>query len=161
VTLDASTLTTPVGELSLLARDGVLVAAGFADIETMHARIGHEPLTERTDLGGLSRGVAAYLAGDLTAMDDLPVDQPGGAFRQAAWTAMRRVPAGETITYTKLAAGAGNPKAVRAVASACAQNLIAPIVACHRIVRTDGSLGGYYYGLPVKQWLIDHERRHT
>jgi methylated-DNA-[protein]-cysteine S-methyltransferase len=160
MTLDATTLPTPVGGLSLLARDGAVVAAGFADIPTMHARIGDEPLTERTDLGELSRAVAAYLAGDLTALDDLPVDQPGGAFRQAAWTAMRRVPAGETITYTKLAAEAGNPKAVRAVASACAQNLIAPIVACHRIVRTDGSLGGYYYGLHVKQWLIDHERRH-
>jgi methylated-DNA-[protein]-cysteine S-methyltransferase len=161
MTLDATTLTTPVGGLSLLARDGVLVAAGFADIPTMHARISNEPLTERTDLGELSRGVKAYLAGDLTAMDHLPVDQPGGAFRQAAWTAMRRVPAGETISYTKLAAEAGNPKAVRAVASACAQNLIAPIVACHRIVRTDGSLGGYYYGLTVKRWLIDHERRHA
>jgi methylated-DNA-[protein]-cysteine S-methyltransferase len=160
MTIDATTLTTPVGDLSLLARDGALVAAGFADIETMHARVGDQPLTERTDLGDLSRGVAAYLAGDLTAMDDLPVDQPGGAFRQAAWTAMRRVPAGGTITYTKLAAEAGNPKAVRAVANACAQNLIAPIVACHRIVRTDGSLGGYYYGLHVKQWLIEHERRH-
>jgi methylated-DNA-[protein]-cysteine S-methyltransferase len=161
MTLDATTLPTPVGGLSLLARDGAVVAAGFADIRTMHARIGDEPLTERTDLGELSRAVAAYLAGDLVAMDDLPVDQPGGAFRQAAWTAMRRVPAGETITYTKLAAEAGNPKAVRAVASACAQNLIAPIVACHRIVRTNGSLGGYYYGLHVKQWLIDHERRHA
>jgi methylated-DNA-[protein]-cysteine S-methyltransferase len=93
-------------------------------------------------------------------MDEIPVTQPGGAFRQAAWTAMRRVPAGETISYTKLAAEAGNPKAVRAAASACAQNLIAPIVPCHRVLRSDGSLGGYYYGLPVKQWLIAHELRH-
>jgi methylated-DNA-[protein]-cysteine S-methyltransferase len=72
---------------------------------------------------------------------------------------MRRVPAGETISYTKLAAEAGNPKAVRAAGSACAQNLIAPIVPCHRVLRTDGSLGGYYYGLPAKQWLLAHERR--
>jgi methylated-DNA-[protein]-cysteine S-methyltransferase len=127
----------------------------------MHARIGDEPLLERADLGGLSRGVAAYFGGDLTAIDELPVDQPGGGFRQAAWTAMRRVPPGQTITYTKLAAEAGNPKAVRAAASACAQNLIAPIVACHRVVRTDGGLGGYYYGFDVKEWLIAHERRHA
>jgi methylated-DNA-[protein]-cysteine S-methyltransferase len=160
MTIDATTLATPIGGLALLARDGALVAAGFADIETMHARIGNEALTERDDLGELSRGVAAYFDGDLAALDELPVDQPGGAFRQAAWTAMRRVPAGETITYTKLAAEAGNPKAVRAAASACAQNLIAPIVACHRIVRTDGTLGGYYYGLDVKEWLLGHERRH-
>jgi methylated-DNA-[protein]-cysteine S-methyltransferase len=160
MTIEATTVPTAIGGLSLLARDGALIAAGFADIQTMHARIGDEPLRERAELGELSRGVAAYIAGDLTAMDDLPVVQPGGAFRQAAWTAMRRVPAGQTITYTKLAAEAGNPKAVRAAGTACAVNLVAPIVACHRVVRTDGSLGGYYYGLNVKEWLLSHERTH-
>jgi methylated-DNA-[protein]-cysteine S-methyltransferase len=160
MTIEATTLQTPIGELALLARDGTLVAAGFTDIATMHARVGEEPLSLHRDLGQLSRAVAAYFEGDVTAMDDLPVAQPGGPFRQAAWTAMRRVPAGETISYTKLAAEAGNPKAVRAAGSACAQNLIAPIVPCHRVLRTDGSLGGYYYGLPTKQWLIAHEQRH-
>jgi methylated-DNA-[protein]-cysteine S-methyltransferase len=160
MTIEATTVPTPIGGLSLLARDGALIAAGFADIPTMHARIGDETLHERTELGELSRAVAAYIAGDLTAMDALPVVQPGGPFRQAAWTAMRRVPTGQTITYTKLAAEAGNPKAVRAAGTACAVNLVAPIVACHRVVRTDGSLGGYYYGLNVKEWLLTHERRH-
>jgi methylated-DNA-[protein]-cysteine S-methyltransferase len=160
MTINATTLQTPIGELALLARDGTLVAAGFADVHTMHVRIGDEPLRVHGDLGELSRAVSAYFEGDLTALDELPVVQPGGAFRQAAWTAMRRVPAGETISYTKLAAEAGNPKAVRAAASACAQNLIAPIVPCHRVLRSDGSLGGYYYGLPVKEWLIAHELRH-
>jgi methylated-DNA-[protein]-cysteine S-methyltransferase len=160
MTIEATSVPTPIGGLSLLARDGALIAAGFADIETMHARIGDEPLHERAELGDLSRGVAAYIAGDLTAMDDLPVVQPGGRFRQAAWTAMRRVPAGQTISYTKLAAEAGNPKAVRAAGTACAVNLVAPIVACHRVVRSDGSLGGYYYGLNVKEWLLTHERQH-
>jgi methylated-DNA-[protein]-cysteine S-methyltransferase len=160
MTINATALQTPIGELALLARDGTLVAAGFADIDTMRARIGDAPLTVHPDLGELSRAVSAYFDGDLTALDELPVAQPGGTFRQAAWTAMRRVPAGETISYTKLAAEAGNPKAVRAAASACAQNLIAPIVPCHRVLRSDGSLGGYYYGLPVKEWLIAHELRH-
>jgi methylated-DNA-[protein]-cysteine S-methyltransferase len=161
MTIEATSVPTPIGGLSLLARDGALIAAGFADIETMHARIGDEPPRERAELGDLSRGVAAYIAGDLTAMDDLPVVQSGGRFRQAAWTAMRRVPAGQTISYTKLAAEAGNPKAVRAAGTACAVNLVAPIVACHRVVRSDGSLGGYYYGLNVKEWLLSHERRHA
>jgi methylated-DNA-[protein]-cysteine S-methyltransferase len=160
MTIEAASVPTPIGGLSLLARDGALIAAGFADIETMHARVGDEPLRERAELGELSRGVAAYIAGDLTAIDDLPVVQPGGRFRQAAWTAMRRVPAGQTISYTKLAAEAGNPKAVRAAGTACAVNLVAPIVPCHRVVRSDGSLGGYYYGLNVKEWLLTHERRH-
>jgi methylated-DNA-[protein]-cysteine S-methyltransferase len=87
------------------------------------------------------------------------VDQPGGTFRQAAWKAMRAVPPGEVITYAELAARAGNPGAVRAAGSACAQNRVAPIVPCHRIVRTGGGLGGYYYGLPVKEWLLAHEGR--
>jgi methylated-DNA-[protein]-cysteine S-methyltransferase len=157
MTIDTTILTTPVGELSLLARDDVLVAAGFASPETMAARLPSEPLVARRDLGRLSTAVSAYLDGDLRALDDLPVSQPGGDFHQAAWKVMREVPPGETITYAELAARAGNPNAVRAAGSACARNLIAPIVPCHRIVRTDGTLGGYYYGLPTKQWLLAHE----
>jgi methylated-DNA-[protein]-cysteine S-methyltransferase len=158
MTIDATTLTTPVGELSLLARDDVIVAAGFAPVVTMAARMPDEPLVVRRDLGRLSAAVAAYFDGDLRGLDDLPVAQPGGDFHQAAWKVMREVAPGETITYAELASRAGNPNAVRAAGSACARNLIAPIVPCHRIVRTGGALGGYYYGLPTKQWLLTHER---
>jgi methylated-DNA-[protein]-cysteine S-methyltransferase len=158
MTLDATTLDTPIGPLSLLARDDVLVAAGFAPATDLAARLDDERLVGRRDLGRLSASVTAYLAGELTAIDDLPVDQPGGAFTQAAWKVMREVPAGQTLTYAELAARAGNPAAVRAAGSACARNLIAPIVPCHRIVRTGGALGGYYYGLPAKRWLLAHER---
>jgi methylated-DNA-[protein]-cysteine S-methyltransferase len=158
MTIDATTLTTPVGEFSLLTRDDVIVAAGFAAAPTMAARMEDEPLVMRRDLGRLSAAVAAYFDGDLRALDDLPVSQPGGDFHQAAWKVMREVPPGETITYAELAARAGNPNAVRAAGSACARNLIAPIVPCHRIVRTGGALGGYYYGLATKQWLLTHER---
>ncbi len=159
MTLDATTLTTPAGELSLLARHDVIVAAGFASPATMAARLPDEPLELHRHLGRLSAAVAAYFDGDLAALDDLPVSQPGGDFHQAAWKAMREVPPGETISYAELAERAGNPNAVRAAGSACARNLIAPIVPCHRIVRTGGALGGYYYGLPTKQWLLAHERR--
>jgi methylated-DNA-[protein]-cysteine S-methyltransferase len=158
MTIDATTLTTPVGELSLLARDDVLIAAGFAAPATMAARLDDERVVARRDLGRLSAAVRAYFEGDLRALDDLPVAQPGGDFHQAAWKVMREVAPGDTISYAELAARAGNPKAIRAAGSACARNLIAPIVPCHRIVRTDGSLGGYYYGLPTKEWLLTHER---
>jgi len=76
---------------------------------------------------------------------------------QDAWIASRTVSAGTTTSYTGLAALAGRPNAVRAAGSACAKNLVAPFVPCHRILRTDGSLGGYYYGLPVKAALLAHE----
>jgi methylated-DNA-[protein]-cysteine S-methyltransferase len=157
MTIDATTLTTPIGDLSLLARHDVIVAAGFASAADMAARIDDEPLVMRRDLGRLSAAVAAYFDGDLHALDDLPVAQPGGDFHQAAWKVMREVAPGETITYAELAARAGQPKAIRAAGSACARNLIAPIVPCHRVLRTGGALGGYYYGLPAKEWLLAHE----
>jgi methylated-DNA-[protein]-cysteine S-methyltransferase len=157
--IDATTVATPVGDLALLARDDVIVAAGFGVIAEMAARLDDDELVMRDDLGRLSAAVAAYVDGDLTALDDLPVSQPGGDFRQAAWKVMREVRPGETITYAELAARAGNPGAVRAAGSACARNLIAPIVPCHRIVRTGGTLGGYYYGLDTKAWLLNHERQ--
>jgi methylated-DNA-[protein]-cysteine S-methyltransferase len=158
MTLDATTLTTPVGPLALLARDDVIVAAGFAAVEEMARRLPSEPVVVRRDLGRLTAAVQAYLDGDLGALGDVPVSQPGGDFHQTAWKVMREVEAGTTISYAELAARAGRPNAVRAAGSACARNLIAPIVPCHRIVRTDGALGGYYYGLPVKTWLLGHER---
>ncbi|HEX3898271.1 MAG TPA: methylated-DNA--[protein]-cysteine S-methyltransferase [Mycobacteriales bacterium] len=161
MTLDATTITTPIGSLSLIARDGAAVAAGFATVEEMAARLDDPEVRTKRDLGGLSRAVAAYFAGDLTAMDDLAVEQPGGEFFQLAWKVMREVPAGETINYAELAERAGRPRAVRAAGSACARNLVAPIVPCHRILRTGGALGGYYYGLETKQWLLDHEQRHS
>lgn len=160
MTIDATTVTTPIGELSLLARNEVVIAAGFASIEEIAARLGDEPVARRRSLGRISAAITAYFAGDVRAIDDLPVDQPGGDFFHAAWKVMREVPAGETITYAELAARAGSPKAVRAAGSACARNLIAPIVPCHRVVRsgTGEPLGGYYYGLSAKQWLLAHER---
>jgi methylated-DNA-[protein]-cysteine S-methyltransferase len=162
MTLDATTLTTPTGSLAVLATDGVVVAAGFGTVEQMAERVGDGvAVTQRSDLGSISRALAAYFVGDLAAMDDIPVEQPGGDFFQAAWKVMREVPAGETITYTELAERVGRPRAVRAAGSACARNRIAPFIPCHRILRADGQVGGYYYGLAAKRWLLDHERRHS
>ena len=84
-------------------------------------------------------------------------EQPGGPVRRRMWAELRRVPAGATVSYTELATRAGSPKASRAAGSACASNLIAPMVPCHRVVRGDGGLGGYYYGLDRKEWLLRHE----
>lgn len=161
MTLEATTIKTPTGELSLIARDGVTVAAGFATIDAMAARLDEGDVRSRRDLGPLSRAVASYFAGEVSALDDLPVEQPGGDFFQAAWKVMREIPAGETIKYAELAERVGRPRAVRAAGSACARNLIAPIVPCHRVLRTGGALGGYYYGLETKQWLLAHERMHN
>jgi methylated-DNA-[protein]-cysteine S-methyltransferase len=171
MTIEATTMTTPVGELSLLARNDVLIAAGFAPIDELAGRVGSadprpgadEPVVRRRDLGRITDALTSYFAGDVAAIDDLPVDQPEGEFFRAARKVMREIPAGETITYAELAERAGNPKAVRAAGSACARNLVAPIVPCHRVVRSgaQSSLGGYYYGLSTKEWLLEHERQST
>jgi methylated-DNA-[protein]-cysteine S-methyltransferase len=158
-------LDTPAGPLSLLAHNDTLVGAGFTgDPESLHARL--EPALRETaltaarpqDLAWLVKPMRDYFDGDLKAPDGLPVRQPGSPGRQRLWDAMRTVPAGTTISYAELAARAGQPTAPRAAGAACAANLIAPVIPCHRILRSDGSLGGYYYGLPWKEWLLAHER---
>lgn len=160
----ALTMETPIGPLSLLAQDGWLIAGGFtARPEDMHARLqaGLRALPVAAagpgELPWLVKPLAAYFDGDLRALDAIPVVQPGTPSRQRLWAALRAVPPGATVSYTQLAAQAGNPLAPRAAGAACAYNLIAPVVPCHRALRSDRSLGGYYYGLDRKTWLLRHE----
>jgi AraC family transcriptional regulator of adaptative response/methylated-DNA-[protein]-cysteine methyltransferase len=88
---------------------------------------------------------------------DLPLDIRGTAFQQRVWQALRAIPAGSTATYTEIAQRIGTPKAVRAVAGACAANALAVAIPCHRVVRTDGSLSGYRWGVERKRALLDKE----
>lgn len=90
---------------------------------------------------------------------DLPLDIRGTAFQHRVWQALRAIPVGETISYAQLAQRVGSPGAVRAVAGACAANKIAVAIPCHRVVRTDGSLSGYRWGVERKRLLIDNEAR--
>lgn len=92
------------------------------------------------------------------AAPDLPLDVRGTAFQQAVWQALRSIPAGETRSYSELAAMVGRPGAVRAAGSACGANALAVAIPCHRAVRTDGTLGGYAYGLARKARLLAAER---
>ena len=88
---------------------------------------------------------------------DLPLDIRGTAFQQRVWQALREIPAGSTATYTEIAQRIGLPKSVRAVARACAANALAVAIPCHRVVRTDGSLSGYRWGVERKRALLDKE----
>jgi methylated-DNA-[protein]-cysteine S-methyltransferase len=160
----ATVMDTPIGPLSLLVQGGRLIAGGFtADPAVMHPRLAPPlralPLqaTDPVELPWLAKPVAAYFDGDLAALDEIPVSQPGSSSRQRLWVTLRAVPPGRTVSYTQLAAQAGNPRAPRAAGAACAYNLIAPVVPCHRALRSDGTLGGYYYGLDRKMWLLRHE----
>jgi len=101
------------------------------------------------------QAVAARLAG---GGGEVAVDLIGTAFQKRVWDALMRIPAGQTRSYAGLATDLGQPGAARAVASACAQNKVAIVVPCHRVIRGDGSLGGYRWGLPLKQQLLERER---
>jgi AraC family transcriptional regulator, regulatory protein of adaptative response / methylated-DNA-[protein]-cysteine methyltransferase len=90
---------------------------------------------------------------------DLPLDIRGTAFQQRVWAALARIPAGKTLSYRELAQRVGMPSAVRAVASACAANKLAVAIPCHRVLRHDGALSGYRWGVARKRALLDREAR--
>lgn len=92
---------------------------------------------------------------------DIPLDVQGTAFQEACWKALREIPPGETRSYSEIAAAAGNPKAVRAAGSANGANNVAVLIPCHRVVRSDGSIGGYAYGTAIKEELLRRERGDT
>jgi AraC family transcriptional regulator, regulatory protein of adaptative response / methylated-DNA-[protein]-cysteine methyltransferase len=107
-------------------------------------------------LGSAMATILAYLEGVLPHID-LPLDIRATAFQRAVWEELRRIPYGETRSYGEIAGAVGAPRAVRAVGRACATNPVALIVPCHRVVREDGSLSGYRWGLARKQALLERE----
>jgi methylated-DNA-[protein]-cysteine S-methyltransferase len=158
MTTSITTIVTEAGPLTVAVdADGAVVAAGFrTDAGTLLPDV--KAVTERKDLGPVTAAVLSYLDGDLAAIDGVAVRQhTGGEFLAHAWDVLREVKPGDPVTYTELAARAGRPDAVRAAAQACARNRVALFVPCHRVIRTDGTLGGYRWGLPVKEWLLAHE----
>ena len=158
------TMDTPAGPFTaVVSATGAVRASGFtADVAEL-MRLVHPSLVEQIrpadDPGPVGAAVQSYVDGDLAAIDEVPVEQHiGGAFITGAWRVMRDIKPGAPVTYTQFAELAGRPSAVRGAASACARNPAALFVPCHRVLRTDGSLGGYRWGLPVKRWLLDHEQ---
>lgn len=156
-----ASMKTPVGSLQLVAHEHVLLAAGFGTLRELTARLDKSDY----DMGFkavksipiISDLIADYFAGDFSALNGIKVRQPGAEFSQAVWKAMRKIPAGKTMSYAELADRAGSPAAVRAAGSACARNLVAPIVPCHRVLKTGGELGNYAYGLHFKEELLRFE----
>lgn len=114
--------------------------------------VGGDPAFERT-----VAAVVGFVEQPALGLD-LPLDVRGTAFQQRVWQALRRVPAGTTVSYAELAHRIGAPSSTRAVAQACAANSIAVAIPCHRVVRTDGSLSGYRWGVERKRELLERER---
>jgi methylated-DNA-[protein]-cysteine S-methyltransferase len=147
--MEHAVLDTPIGPVHVTIDAGAVIGLKF------------EPSAgaRRTDPVGAVDALTAYFAGELDALDALPIRSAGTAFQEHVWKVLRTIPPGETVSYAEVAAEVGKPRAVRAVGRANATNPIGIIVPCHRIIRSDGTLGGYGGGLDRKRWLLDHERR--
>ena len=153
-----STVESPIGPLTLIARDGVLTNV------SMHEQRHTSPppadaFTDDAWFKDVAAQLDAYFAGELSTFD-LEMNLLGTLFQQRVWSQLCDIPYGETISYGELARRVGNANASRAVGLANGRNPIALIVPCHRVIGANGSLTGYGGGLERKTWLLEHELRH-
>lgn len=132
--------------------------AGRLHAEFPNARLQQVDAGRDEFLAPRVRAVAEVLSGKRAQDVAIPVDLIGTAFQKRVWDALMKIPSGETRSYAELAAALEAPNATRAVASACARNRVAVVVPCHRVIRGDGSLGGYRWGLVLKQQILSRER---
>ena len=153
----------PIGDF-LIATDqaGVLRAVDFwADEPALRRGLRRQYGDVRVETvqapAPIRRAFDDYFAGDIRALERIPVAAVGTAFQRKVWAALQRIPAGETRSYGQLAAAIGEPAAARAVGLANGQNPIAIVIPCHRVIGADGSLTGFGGGLPRKRWLLTHE----
>jgi AraC family transcriptional regulator, regulatory protein of adaptative response / methylated-DNA-[protein]-cysteine methyltransferase len=154
----------PLGRMLLAATGKGICAVRFGeddenleeDLRTEHATADIE--RDDASLGPWVDVIVEHLEGRQPALD-LPVDVPGTAFQKAVWNELRRIPYGSTKSYGEVARAIGRPKAVRAVGQACACNPVAIVVPCHRVLRGHGQLGGFYWGLERKKFLLEMESK--
>jgi len=155
------TITTPDGPFTLLVDEEqrVLASGWSSDHDEIVGRLAvkNRPVDIVDAETDAASAVGAYYRGDLAAIDRVVVRQFGTPLQQSGWDALRRITPGEPLTYTSFAAALGNARAVRAAASICARNAPALFVPCHRVLRADGSLGGFAWGLDVKESLLARE----
>jgi methylated-DNA-[protein]-cysteine S-methyltransferase len=159
---------TPIGEMVIVAdHDGNLRAVEWTDHEDrlhkslrLHYGGNGFRLEQSSNPSGLSDVMKRYFAGELAAIDELPVRTAGTPFQRDVWRALREIPHGTTVSYARLAERVGRPKAVRAVGLANGSNPIGVVVPCHRVVGSNGSLTGYGGGIERKRWLLQHEIKH-
>lgn len=158
VTIRWTVADTSLGPMLVAATDKGLCRVSFDEGE--QALKERFPKAEIVPGGAALADLAARVVASVESPDrhhDLPLDVQGTAFQEAVWQALRAIPAGETRSYSELAAIAGNPKAVRAAGTACGHNQVAVVIPCHRAQRSDGTLGGYAYGLDRKLVLLKRE----
>ena len=157
-TIRWTTFDSPLGELFIAATSKGICRLTFDDSEASLRRLFPNATIVR-DEGGLRDFVEGTLKAIETplAAPDLPIDVAGTAFQEAVWRELRKIPPGETRSYAEIAAAIGQPKAVRAVGTANGDNHVSVLIPCHRVIRSDGSLGGYGGGIERKKKLLAAE----
>lgn len=156
------TIDTPDGAFTILADESqrVISSGWTADQAAVIDRLAapHRPHSIAEGETDAAAAALSFYSGDVSAIDAVAVAQTGTALQLAGWAALRKITPGEPLTYTSFAARLGNPRAVRAAASICARNAPALFVPCHRVLRSDGSMGGFAWGIDVKQSLLAREQ---
>ena len=162
-TAEYSTCDTPHGKFTVVCESEIVLAAGWTSevaelLVLIHPNLRPQTITQDDDrCAAAISAVQAFYEGDFSAVEKLAVRQQSGPFRMRAWETLRKVPAGSTLTYGEFAVQAGNPRAIRAAAGACAANAAVLFVPCHRVVSAGGKLGGVRYGVDIKQGLLELE----
>lgn len=147
-----SSVQTPIGPFSFTVLHGKVIEATFGRPQALRRR-GRVV----RDIPKISSSIRSYFAGEIRALDKVPVEIEGTLFRRNVLRKMRGIKAGKTLSYQGLAKKVGSPRASRAVGSACATNSIPLIIPCHRVVPSNGSIGNYGYGKRKKSWLLQFE----
>ena len=147
-----SSVQTPIGPFSFTVLHGKVIEATFGRPQALRRR-GRVV----RDIPKISSSIRSYFAGEIRALDKVPVEIEGTLFRRSVLRKMRGIKAGKTLSYQGLAMRVGSPRASRAVGSACATNSIPLIIPCHRVVPSNGSIGNYGYGKRKKAWLLQFE----
>jgi methylated-DNA-[protein]-cysteine S-methyltransferase len=155
-------ISSPLGKMLLVSDGKSLCSLDFADyearmMELLQKRYESVELVESIDPQGFSSKIRAYLAGNFSGLDSIPVNAGGTDFQQLVWQGLQMIPIGTTLSYGELAAKLGKPTAARAVGMANSLNPIAIVVPCHRVIGAKATLTGYAGGLERKQWLLQHE----
>jgi len=163
-TATCSVVKTPFGAISLVVLDKdvpVVIGAAFGKSDVLNRKVSTKYQGQKIRGGKtpsrISDLIAQWADGNLTVLNKIKVQQNGSPFQQECWAAMRAIKPGTTLSYAELAQETSSPGAVRAAATCCAINLVAPIIPCHRIIKSDGSLGNYGFGTSLKKKLLIHE----
>lgn len=164
--LKSSWLTTPLGPMLAIADEHALYLLEFAERRNLEHELKQLPIKSNAtivpgrtkQIDSIEQELTLYFAGSLKEFKT-PVQFLGSPFQNNVWRTLTTVPYGHTVSYAQEATALGKPSASRAVANANGANQLAIIIPCHRIINTNGNLGGYGGGIARKQWLLNHEKK--